>query len=84
MGSGTAIFFAVNHTNRVEKLVLVDSTGIPNPLPLRSKFFTLPGLGEFLLSINNDYFRRKNLGELWFYNRKQMTDEVWTSLMYLF
>jgi pimeloyl-ACP methyl ester carboxylesterase len=80
MGGGTAIFFAVNHANRVEKLVLVDSTGIPNPLPLRSKFFTLPGLGEFLLSINNDYFRRKNLGELWFFDRDQMTNEVYETI----
>lgn len=80
MGGGTAIFFAVKHPNRVEKLVLVDSAGIPNPLPLRSKFFTLPGVGEFLLSINNDYFRKKNLGDLWFFDRDQMTDEVYETI----
>jgi pimeloyl-ACP methyl ester carboxylesterase len=81
MGGGTAIYFAVRFPERVNSLVLVDSTGIPNPLPLRSKFFTLPGVGEFLMSINNNYFRRKNLGDIWFHDRDLLTEKVFEDLM---
>ncbi len=80
MGGGTAISFALKYPERVDKLVLVDSTGIPNPLPLRSKFFTLPGVGEFLLSINNNYFRRKNLKDIWFHETSRLTDEVFANI----
>jgi pimeloyl-ACP methyl ester carboxylesterase len=80
MGGGTAICFAVQYPERVDKLVLVDSTGIPNPLPLRSKFFTLPGVGEFLLSINSDYFRRKNLKDIWFHETDRLTDATFADL----
>jgi pimeloyl-ACP methyl ester carboxylesterase len=76
MGGGTAIFFALKHPSRVEKLVLVDATGIPNKLPLRSKIFTLPSVGEYLMGINNNYLRRKNLGELWLYDKERLTEEV--------
>ena len=79
MGGGAAISFALKYPERVDKLVLVDSTGIPNPLPLRSKFFTLPGVGEFLLSINNNYFRRKNLKDIWFHETGRLTDEVFAN-----
>lgn len=80
IGAGTAIYFAVHNPDRVARLVLVDSTGIPNPLPLRSKFFTLPGVGEFLLGINNNYFRRKNLNDIWFHEKYRLTDEVFRDL----
>lgn len=80
IGGGTAIYFAVQYPDRIDKLVLVDPTGIPNPLPLRSKFFTLPGVGEFLLSINNNYFRRKNLKDIWFHEKDRLTDEVFDDI----
>jgi pimeloyl-ACP methyl ester carboxylesterase len=80
IGGGTAIYFAVQNPDRVDRLVLVDPTGIPNPLPLRSKFFTLPGVGEFLLSINNNYFRRKNLKDIWFHEKDRLTDEVFDDI----
>jgi pimeloyl-ACP methyl ester carboxylesterase len=70
----TAIVFSLHNRERVEKLVLQDSTGIPNPLPFRSKIFRLPGVAEFLLSLPTDRIRRKNLVDIWVYNRDLLSD----------
>lgn len=80
MGGGTAITFTIHYPERVRRLILVDSTGIPNNLPLRSKLFSLPGVGEFLTGINNDYFRRKNLKDIWFHEQERLTDEVFQQI----
>lgn len=80
MGGGTAIRFTLGHREKVKKLVLVDTTGIPNPLPLRSRFFALPKVGELLLSINNNYLRTKNLREIWLNNAEQLTPEMFAQI----
>lgn len=74
MGGGTSIVFALRHRERVDKLVLVDSTGIPHPLPFRSKVFRLPGVAELLLSLRTDAIRRKNLADIWVYNEDLLRD----------
>jgi len=76
MGGGTSINFSLHHTNRVDKLVLVDATGVPSAMPLRSKIFNLPGLGELLMGINSNYIRRKNLEDYWVYDKNRLTDSV--------
>jgi pimeloyl-ACP methyl ester carboxylesterase len=76
MGGGTAITFSLRHPQRVHKLVLVDATGIPNPLPLRAKLFTMPRVGEFLLGINNDYLRRKNLQDVWLFDGNMLGPDL--------
>jgi pimeloyl-ACP methyl ester carboxylesterase len=81
MGGGTAIKFSIHYRDKVNKLVLVDSTGIPNPLPLRSKFFNLPGVGELLLGVNNNYLRRKNLEEIWLHKKEQLSDEMFDKVI---
>ncbi len=68
MGGGTSIFFSLHHRGRVDKLILVDSTGIPHPLPFRSKVFRLPGVAELLLALPTDAIRRKNLTDIWLHN----------------
>ena len=80
MGGGTAIKFCLNYRHMIDKLILVDSTGIPNPLPFRSKLFTLPGVGERLLRINNNYLRRKNLEDIWFYDKGNLTEETFVEI----
>ena len=77
MGGGTAIVFALRNPERVEKLVLVDSTGIPTRLPFRSKVFRLKGVAEFLLSLGTDRIRRMNLEDIWIHDRGSLTEEVY-------
>ncbi len=60
-GGGTCILFSVRHRDRVSKLVLVDPAGMPHTLPLLGKMTNLPGVGEFLLGLNNNFFRKTAL-----------------------
>ena len=75
MGGGTAIVFALNNRSRVEKLILVDNTGYPQSLPLRGKIFQLPYFAEFLLGLNTDAIRRKNIADYWIYNKVLITSQ---------
>jgi len=80
MGGGTAIMFCVQHRQRVNKLLLVDPAGIPNPLPLTGKFFNLPGIGELFLGLSTDAVRRKNLGDLWIHNQELLTESYFENV----
>jgi len=75
MGGGTAMLFCVQHRQRVNKLVLVDPAGLPNPLPLMAKFFNLKGVGEFFSGLKTDAIRKKGLRDLFIYNNELLTDD---------
>ncbi|TET35971.1 MAG: alpha/beta hydrolase [Anaerolineales bacterium] len=81
MGGGTAILFTVQNRDRVNRLILVDPAGMPSSLPLRAKLFNLPGVGEFLMQLNTDAFRRKNLADLWIHEMENMSDHDFDNLM---
>jgi len=80
MGGGTAIMFCAKHRQRVNKLLLVDPGGMPNPLPLTGKFFNLPGIGELFLGLSTDAVRRKNLGDLWIHNKELLTESYFENV----
>ena len=80
MGGGTAIMFCVKHRQRVNKLLLVDPAGIPNPLPLTGKFFNLPRIGELFLGLSTNAVRRKNLGNLWIHNKELLTESYFENV----
>lgn len=73
MGGGTCILFAVRHRDRVKKMILVDPAGLPNPLPLLGKIANLPKVGEFLLGLRGDFYRKMVLGMLWIYGKGFIT-----------
>ncbi|MCB0210529.1 MAG: alpha/beta fold hydrolase [Anaerolineae bacterium] len=74
MGGGTAITFCVQNRSRVDKLLLVDPGGMPNPMPFVEKIFNMPPVGEFLVGLNTNFIRRKMLSDFWIYNKKLLTD----------
>jgi pimeloyl-ACP methyl ester carboxylesterase len=51
MGGGTAILFCTQHRERVNKLVLVTSGGMPNPPLLMTRITCMPHVGEFLFRL---------------------------------
>ncbi len=75
MGGGTAIRFAVQHRERVDKLVLVDVAGLPNPMPWMAKVFRLPGLGEWLMSLGTDALRKRGLRDSFIHDPALITDD---------
>jgi len=75
MGGGVAILFAAQHPERVRKIVLVDSAGLPNPLPLAGRIFSLPFLGEFLVSLPQQALLKKNIQDIWFYDPARVTQD---------
>jgi len=77
MGGGTSIVFALENRDKVDKLVLLDSTGIPTPLPFRSKVFRLKGVAEFLMSLSTDRIRRRNLEDIWIHDREFLTEDYY-------
>ena len=74
MGGGTSIFFSVNHRERVNKLILVDPAGMPNPLPIVGKITNLPKVGEFLLGIKSDFYRKMVMRTTFIYNKEIVTE----------
>jgi pimeloyl-ACP methyl ester carboxylesterase len=77
MGGGTAIVFTLRNPDRVDKLVLLDSAGIPTKLPLRSKIFRLQGVAELLMSLPTDRIRRRNLEDIWIHDRESLTEDFY-------
>lgn len=80
MGGGTAIVFALRNPGRVDKLVLVDATGIPTRLPFRAKVFRLNGVAEFLMSLPTDRVRRMNLEDIWIHDSNSLSEAIYRRL----
>jgi len=80
MGGGTSIFFSVNHRDRVNKLILVDPAGMPNPLPLLGKITNLPKVGEFLLGMKSDFYRKMVLSTTFIHDKGVITESYFENV----
>ena len=80
MGGGTAIYFSVHHPERVQKLLLVDAAGIPNPLPLLGKLTNLPLVGELMYGLRGNFMRRMALKTNWIYDNDFITDSYFDNV----
>jgi pimeloyl-ACP methyl ester carboxylesterase len=81
MGAGTLVYFSARHRERVHKLILVAPAGMPNPLPLIGKITNLPGVGEFLFGLKNNFVRRAVLGSSFFHNKDFITDNYFENVV---
>ena len=80
MGGGTSIFFSVNHRDRVNKLILVDPAGMPNPLPILGKITNLPKVGEFLIGMKSDFYRKMVLSTTFIYDKEFVTESYFENV----
>jgi pimeloyl-ACP methyl ester carboxylesterase len=80
MGAGTAILFCVQNRYKVDKLLLVDAAGLPNPLPPMAKLFNLPGVGEFFLDLSTDTIRKAGLKTSFIHDGKLLTQDYFENV----
>ncbi len=71
-GGGTIILFCTQHRERVNKVILVASGGMPNPPTLLIRVACLPKIGEFLFSLKGS--RKGMLGTNFIYDKRLLTD----------
>ncbi len=74
MGGGTIVKFAISHRDRVDKVILVDAAGMPNPLPLLGRIANLPLVGELMYGLNNDFTRKLALRKNFIHDPDYITD----------
>ena len=75
MGGATIIEFAVSNRSRVDRIILVNASGLPNPMPIMGKISNLPGVGEAMYALPGNFIRRFTLGNTFIHNTGTLTDE---------
>jgi pimeloyl-ACP methyl ester carboxylesterase len=75
MGGGTSIALAVHHPERVDKLILVDTVGMPDKLPPLGRITHLPVIGELMYGLPGKFTRRLALRMNWFYDPAFVTPQ---------
>jgi len=78
MGGGTSILLCTQHRERVNKMVLVCSGGMPNPPLLMTRIACLPGVGEFLFRLRGS--RLGILKTVFIYDEKSIGGEYFEEL----
>ena len=81
MGGGIVIKFAVEHPDRVSKLILIDAAGMPNTLPLSGKMIkAFPAMGRFMYGMNVDMMRKQGLADFFVYDKKILSQEYFDNV----
>ncbi|MBS3920861.1 MAG: alpha/beta hydrolase [Deltaproteobacteria bacterium] len=75
MGGGISVYVAAYHSERVDRLILVDPTVIPQPMTTIGKIYQSPFIGEFMNAIPGDALEKNNIRTIWFYDKTKATDE---------
>lgn len=75
MGAGTIIEFTVSNRSRIDRIVLSDASGLPNPLPLIGKISNLPGVGEAMYAFPGNFIRRLTLANTFIHDKGTITEE---------
>jgi len=58
MGGGTIVKFATSHPERIDRAILVDPAGMPNPQPLMARITNFPLVGEVMYGLQSNFMRR--------------------------
>ena len=79
MGAGTSILFSTQHRERVDKIVLACSGGMPNPPLLMTRITCLPGAGELLFKLSGS--RRGILKRVFIHDEKSISGRYFEDLI---
>jgi pimeloyl-ACP methyl ester carboxylesterase len=75
LGGGTIINFTVSNRSRVNRIVLVDAAGMPNPLPILGRISNLPWIGEAMYALKGDFMRRLTLANTFIHDKETISEE---------
>lgn len=74
MGGGISVYVAANHSERIDRLILVAPAVIPYPKRPAGKVYQLPFVGEFLNAIPGDSLMVNSIKTAFFYDQSKVTD----------
>jgi pimeloyl-ACP methyl ester carboxylesterase len=74
MGGGTILHFAQTHRDRLDKVILVDGAGLPNPLNLMGQIANLPLVGELMFNLPGSWMRKLVLRQNFIHDPAYITD----------
>jgi pimeloyl-ACP methyl ester carboxylesterase len=80
MGGGTIVKFAISHPHRIDKAILVDPAGMPNPLPLMGRIANLPLIGELMYGLQSDFMRKLALRRNFIHDPAYITDSYFENV----
>lgn len=76
MGGGTALQLTLDHPDRVDKLILIDSAGVAHgDKDIMFRLMATPGINSFMSACNNPTFTALNLKKMAFYDDSKVTRE---------
>ena len=78
MGGGVAWRYAILHPDKVERLILVDSAGLPReePKPFGFRMFSMPGVGRLVRWVSPRFLVAKSLRDAYGDPSRVSDDEV--------
>lgn len=80
LGGGVAIQFSAQFPDKVDKLILVDSAGLPNPDPFSARLFKIRGVGECLMALPGNAIRKKMLKDFFLYQAEAIPSALFRQL----
>jgi pimeloyl-ACP methyl ester carboxylesterase len=80
MGGGIIVKFAVSHRDRINKAILVDPAGMPNPSPLMARVANLPIAGELMYGLKTDFIRKLTLRRNFIHDPAHITQEYFDNV----
>lgn len=80
MGGGTIVKFALAHRDRIDKVILVDPAGMPNPLTPMARIANLPVIGELMYGRQSDFVRKQALKRNFIHDPAHITQEYFENV----
>ncbi|MCX5866817.1 MAG: alpha/beta hydrolase [Proteobacteria bacterium] len=73
LGGGIAVLMALDHPDKIERVVLIDAAGYPMKMPLIIRLSRVPLAAEFMKLFFERWVIRWNLSEVMYDGKKKMT-----------
>jgi len=80
MGGGTIVKFAISNRERIDRAILVDPAGMPNPQPLMARIANFPLVGEVMYGLQSNFMRRLALRRNFIHDPAYITESYFDNV----